>query len=65
MALWNSCAAPIVWGEAIMGAVLLLKPATVMPQAPESVVEATKAAAAKLSAKMSHLSEPMAMMLGS
>ena len=65
MPLWNSCAAPIVWGEAIMGAVLLLKPATVMPEAPESVIDATKAAAAKLSAKLSHLSEPMAMMLGS
>ncbi|MEU9168615.1 IclR family transcriptional regulator C-terminal domain-containing protein [Streptomyces sp. NPDC048420] len=65
MPLWNSCAAPIVWGEAIMGAVLLLKPATIMPEAPESVIEATTAAASKLSAKLSHLSEPMAMMLGS
>ncbi|MCX4578985.1 IclR family transcriptional regulator [Streptomyces sp. NBC_01571] len=64
MPLWNSCAAPIVWGEAIMGAALLLKPATVMPEAPESVIEATKTAASQLSARLSHLSEPMAMMLG-
>ncbi|MGW7521823.1 IclR family transcriptional regulator domain-containing protein [Streptomyces sp. NPDC054796] len=64
MPLWNSCAAPIVWGEAIMGVVLLLKPATVMPEAPESVILATKTAASQLSARLSHLSEPLAMMLG-
>jgi len=49
MPLWNSCAAPIVWGDSIMGSALLLKPATIMPEAPESVIEATKTAAAKLS----------------
>ncbi|MGW0572958.1 IclR family transcriptional regulator domain-containing protein [Streptomyces tauricus] len=65
MPLWNSCAAPIVWGDAIMGAVLLLKTATIMPEAPETTIEATKAAAAKISAKLSHLSEPMSLMFGS
>ncbi|WP_405542678.1 IclR family transcriptional regulator [Streptomyces phaeochromogenes] len=65
MALWNSCAAPIVWGEAIMGAVLILKPATVMPEAPTTVVEATTTAASKLSAKFGRLSEHTAMMPGS
>lgn len=65
MPLWNSCAAPIVWSEAIMGAALLLKPATIMPEAPDTVIEANQAAAAKLSAKLSHLSEPMAIMFGS
>ncbi len=65
MPLWNSCAAPIVWGEAIMGTVLLLKPATIMPEASDTVIEATKTAASKLSAKLGHLSEPMAMMFGS
>ncbi|MER7985795.1 IclR family transcriptional regulator C-terminal domain-containing protein [Streptomyces noursei] len=49
MAGWNSCAAPIMWDGAIMGAVLLLKQKTVMPQAPDGVIEATKEAAAVLS----------------
>ncbi|WP_432002806.1 IclR family transcriptional regulator domain-containing protein [Streptomyces sioyaensis] len=49
MAGWNSCAAPIMWDGSIMGAVLLLKLKSVMPVAPESVIEATKEAAAVLS----------------
>ncbi|MEE4420956.1 IclR family transcriptional regulator domain-containing protein [Streptomyces bugieae] len=49
MAGWNSCAAPIMWDGSIMGAVLLLKLKSVMPVAPEDVIEATKEAAAELS----------------
>ncbi|MFE7607235.1 IclR family transcriptional regulator domain-containing protein [Streptomyces celluloflavus] len=49
MAGWNSCAAPIMWDGAIMGAVLLLKLKSVMPVAPDGVIEATKEAAAELS----------------
>ncbi len=49
MAGWNSCAAPIMWDGSIMGAVLLLKLKSVMPKAPDSVIEATKEAAAVLS----------------
>ncbi|MFI0789344.1 IclR family transcriptional regulator C-terminal domain-containing protein [Streptomyces lydicus] len=49
MAGWNSCAAPIMWDGSIMGAVLLLKLKSVMPVAPDSVIEATKEAAAELS----------------
>lgn len=49
MAGWNSCAAPIMWDGSIMGAVLLLKLKSVMPVAPDSVIEATKEAAAVLS----------------
>ncbi|MFE3884245.1 IclR family transcriptional regulator C-terminal domain-containing protein [Streptomyces lydicus] len=49
MAGWNSCAAPIMWDGSIMGAVLLLKRKSVMPVAPDGVVEATKEAAAELS----------------
>ncbi|HEY8981590.1 MAG TPA: IclR family transcriptional regulator C-terminal domain-containing protein [Streptomyces sp.] len=63
MPYWNSCAAPIFWDQSIMGAVLLLKPATVMPKAPPAVIEATRAAASQLSArvshKLSHLPEPI------
>ncbi|MFI1738992.1 IclR family transcriptional regulator C-terminal domain-containing protein [Streptomyces sioyaensis] len=49
MAGWNSCAAPIMWDGSIMGAVMLLKLKSVMPVAPENVIEATKEAAAVLS----------------
>ncbi|TJZ51072.1 IclR family transcriptional regulator [Streptomyces piniterrae] len=49
MAGWNSCAAPIMWDGAIMGAALLLKLKSVMPVAPDNVIEATKEAAAELS----------------
>lgn len=49
MAGWNSCAAPIMWNDSIMGAMLLLKAMAVMPEAPESVIGATKNAAAQLS----------------
>ncbi|MFD5398928.1 IclR family transcriptional regulator C-terminal domain-containing protein [Streptomyces sp. NPDC127097] len=49
MAGWNSCAAPIMWDGSIMGAVLLLKLKSVMPVAPDRVIEATKEAAAELS----------------
>ncbi|MGW2255423.1 IclR family transcriptional regulator [Kitasatospora sp. NPDC001660] len=49
MAGWNSIAAPIVWDDSVMGAVLVLKPAEVMPQAPEEFIKATKLAAARLS----------------
>lgn len=49
MANWNSCAAPIMWNDSIMGSMLLLKPAIVMPEVPEQVIEATKHASAQLS----------------
>ncbi|GAA1909483.1 IclR family transcriptional regulator [Streptantibioticus ferralitis] len=49
MAGWNSCAAPIMWDDSIMGAVLLLKPVSEMPRAPQSVIDATKVAGAGLS----------------
>ncbi|MFE1173795.1 IclR family transcriptional regulator C-terminal domain-containing protein [Streptomyces sp. NPDC058773] len=49
MAGWNSCAAPVIWDGSIMGAVLLLKLKSVMPVAPDEVIEATKEAAAELS----------------
>jgi DNA-binding IclR family transcriptional regulator len=46
---WNSVAAPIIWDGAIWGAVLLLKPADVMPDAPQHYIYATITAAARLS----------------
>ncbi|MFI9100889.1 IclR family transcriptional regulator [Streptomyces fildesensis] len=49
MAGWNSCAVPVMWDDTIMGAVLVVKPVAVMPQAPPHVIEATKSAAAALS----------------
>ncbi|MFG2194874.1 IclR family transcriptional regulator [Streptomyces sp. NPDC048639] len=49
MSGWNSCAAPIMWDSSIMGAVLLLRPAQLMPHAPQKVIDATKHAAARLS----------------
>ncbi|WP_019061500.1 IclR family transcriptional regulator [Streptomyces prunicolor] len=53
MARWNSVAAPIVWEDSIVGAVLLLKPFDVMPHAPEEYIEATVEAAAQLSLEIS------------
>jgi DNA-binding IclR family transcriptional regulator len=49
MPRWNSCAAPIMWNDSIVGSVLLLKPSTVMPDPPPLVIEATKMTAASLS----------------
>jgi DNA-binding IclR family transcriptional regulator len=49
MAEWHSVAAPIVWDDSIMGAVLLLKPMDEMPHAPEEYIEATNLAAGRLS----------------
>ncbi|MDF3301418.1 IclR family transcriptional regulator domain-containing protein [Streptomyces tropicalis] len=49
MAQWNSIAAPVIWDGAIWGAVLLLKPAPVMPEAPQHYIYATITAAARLS----------------
>ncbi|UQA96084.1 IclR family transcriptional regulator domain-containing protein [Streptomyces halobius] len=49
MAGWNSCAAPIMWDGAIMGAVLLLKLKSEMPVVPDGVIEAAKEAAAEFS----------------
>ncbi|MEV1008377.1 IclR family transcriptional regulator C-terminal domain-containing protein [Streptomyces sp. NPDC049881] len=46
---WNSCAAPILWHDSIVGSTLLLKPAHVMPEPPAEIIEATKTTAAKLS----------------
>ncbi|MEU8828886.1 IclR family transcriptional regulator C-terminal domain-containing protein [Streptomyces sp. NPDC048636] len=46
---WNSCAAPVMWNDSIMGAVLLLRPAHLMPEVPPKLIEATKHAAAQLS----------------
>ncbi|WP_129841118.1 IclR family transcriptional regulator C-terminal domain-containing protein [Streptomyces sp. RFCAC02] len=51
---WNSCAAPIMWGDLIMGSALLLKPATVMPHITDTVITATRKAAAELSAYARH-----------
>ncbi|MGW0844282.1 IclR family transcriptional regulator domain-containing protein [Streptomyces sp. NPDC002787] len=49
MAGWNSVAAPVIWDGAIWGAVLLLKPMDVMPEAPQHYIYATITAAARLS----------------
>ena len=49
MPRWNSCAAPVMWNDSIVGSVLRLKPSTVMPELPSSVIEATKTTAARLS----------------
>ncbi|KFG71391.1 IclR family transcriptional regulator [Streptomyces mutabilis] len=49
MANWNSIAAPVIWDDTIQGAVLLLKPAHVMPKAPPHFIDATVKAAAQLS----------------
>ncbi len=46
---WNSCAAPTMWTDSIMGSVLLLKPIAVMPTVPDSVITAVKTTAAELS----------------
>ncbi|MET2714553.1 IclR family transcriptional regulator C-terminal domain-containing protein [Streptomyces harbinensis] len=46
---WNSCAAPVLWHDSIVGSTLLLKPADVIPEPPLAVIEATKTTAAKLS----------------
>jgi DNA-binding IclR family transcriptional regulator len=51
MAGWNSIAAPVIWDGAIWGAVLLLKPKDVMPEAPAHYIYATITAAARLSQK--------------
>ncbi|GAA3862265.1 IclR family transcriptional regulator [Streptomyces sedi] len=48
MAGWNSCAAPVMREDTIMGAVLLLRPTTEMPRAPHSTIQATLRAAAHL-----------------
>ncbi|MFI1377698.1 hypothetical protein ACH4UY_37670 [Streptomyces longwoodensis] len=45
---WNSIAAPIIWDGAIWGAVLLLKPMDVMPEAPQHYIYATISAVARL-----------------
>ncbi|MFF4933231.1 IclR family transcriptional regulator [Streptomyces griseofuscus] len=49
MANWNSIAAPVIWDDTIQGAVLLLKPVHVMPEAPQHFIDATVKAAAQLS----------------
>ncbi|MEO3753575.1 IclR family transcriptional regulator C-terminal domain-containing protein [Streptomyces sp. B6B3] len=46
---WNSCAAPIMWNDSIMGSALLLKPTVVMPTVTDPVIAATKTTAAELS----------------
>lgn len=45
---WNSCAAPVLWGEAVMGSVLLLKRAVDMPSITTGVIRETQRAAAEL-----------------
>jgi DNA-binding IclR family transcriptional regulator len=55
---WNSCAAPIIHRDTIMGAVLLLKPCTVMPEVPESVIDKTLTAGRDLSALGGWTTEP-------
>ncbi|GHH25849.1 IclR family transcriptional regulator [Streptomyces rubradiris] len=49
MAGWNSIAAPVIWDDTIWGAVLMLKPMDVMPEAPQEYITATLNAAARLS----------------
>jgi DNA-binding IclR family transcriptional regulator len=49
MANWNSIAAPIIWDDTIQGAVLMLKPVHVMPEAPQTYIDATIETAAQLS----------------
>ncbi|WP_245997422.1 IclR family transcriptional regulator domain-containing protein [Streptomyces armeniacus] len=46
---WNTIAAPTFAGVAIQGAVLLLRPARLMPRAPRPYITATKTAAAAIS----------------
>ncbi|MFI5864717.1 IclR family transcriptional regulator C-terminal domain-containing protein [Streptomyces sp. NPDC051546] len=55
---WNSCAVPIIHHDTIMGAVLLLKPCAVMPEAPASVINATVKAGSDLSALGGWTTEP-------
>jgi DNA-binding IclR family transcriptional regulator len=49
MAGWNSCAAPVMWHDTVVGSALLLKPADLMPEPLPSIIEATKTTAATLS----------------
>ncbi|KJK56128.1 IclR family transcriptional regulator [Saccharothrix sp. ST-888] len=46
---WNSIAVPVFYEDSVYGCVLMLKPATVMPQAPPEYINAIKAAAVRLS----------------
>lgn len=45
---WNSCAAPVLWGEAVLGSVLLLRRADEMPVISPTVIRATQRAADEL-----------------
>ncbi|MET8816508.1 hypothetical protein ABZW47_31480 [Streptomyces sp. NPDC004549] len=58
MKAWNSCAAPIIQRDTVMGAVLLLKPCDVMPVAPASVIAATDKAGSDLSSLGGWTTEP-------
>ncbi|MFF3256449.1 IclR family transcriptional regulator C-terminal domain-containing protein [Actinacidiphila glaucinigra] len=46
---WHSLAMPIWWEDAVMGSVVLLKPADVMPEPPDDYIDAMKTAVARLS----------------
>ncbi|MFE9250704.1 IclR family transcriptional regulator C-terminal domain-containing protein [Streptomyces sp. NPDC007088] len=58
MKAWNSCAAPIIHRNTVMGAVLLLKPCDVMPKARASVIAATVKAGSDLSSLGGWTTEP-------
>ncbi|MFI6642984.1 IclR family transcriptional regulator [Streptomyces sp. NPDC050504] len=45
---WNSCAAPVLWGEAVLGSVLVLRRAAEMPVMAPVVIRETQRAAAEL-----------------
>ncbi|MET8676850.1 IclR family transcriptional regulator C-terminal domain-containing protein [Streptomyces sp. NPDC004647] len=55
---WNSYASPVTWGDSVIGAVTLLKPASVVPVPDESSIAATKAAGAEISYQLGHLPGP-------
>ncbi|MEU0729473.1 IclR family transcriptional regulator C-terminal domain-containing protein [Streptomyces sp. NPDC006140] len=45
---WDSYAAPVIWGDAILGSVLLLKPSSTTPAPRDRYVMAVKVAAAEV-----------------
>jgi DNA-binding IclR family transcriptional regulator len=48
LAGWDSCAAPVVWGEAVVGSVLLLRRIGLRPAITAATIAATRLAAAEL-----------------
>ncbi|MFB6840237.1 IclR family transcriptional regulator C-terminal domain-containing protein [Streptomyces sp. NPDC056361] len=59
---WTSVAAPVLWGEAVYGAVTLIKPSSLMPRDLSLPITATAAAAERLSLLISgteHITRPL------